>query len=214
MNNLTSKFTLYDIISIILPGGLLLWCLSLWDRDIIDAFIRVSNLSQQGEAVKFIVFVVISYLVGLLLDSIVSFLWRPLRNNISTISEIYHKKRNNEHLENLRLDRDLEINDYYACYEYVQQECKNNPIPIIESQVNMLKNMIIPMAMFTATIVFNEWECPCSKECVCFCRWYWSILIGLLCGIVPLVLAIIRQHKIYNLVFDHYEYLQKIDKIK
>lgn len=78
MKELVSKLSLYDILAMVIPGGLILWCISL-------SGCRLLQITDK--ALFWIVSLVFSYLIGLINHMLTSYIWLCFRNNKKMINE-------------------------------------------------------------------------------------------------------------------------------
>lgn len=95
MNDLTSKFSLYDILSMVIPGGTILLCLALLcdtcvvsemtkELNIIvlfkSVFVQFKEIKGDDSILLWIIAFVFSYMVGIVNNIVTSLLWSPFRN--------------------------------------------------------------------------------------------------------------------------------------
>lgn len=110
MNNLLSKFSLYDSIAMVIPGfTILLFLTSLlgytWNY----------YSCMVNPAVFWIVAIALSYIIGLVNESFCRKLWSGLRNNVSNINKQL-KVINDEIGETKYLPKyDMSLKNYSCC---------------------------------------------------------------------------------------------------
>ncbi len=76
---LISKLSIYDILVMVIPGGILLWCLSEYFPEISD--FSSSFIGEYGKEAFIAVFLIAAYVVGIFNHIITHTLWHPFRNN-------------------------------------------------------------------------------------------------------------------------------------
>lgn len=105
------------------------------------------------------------------------------------------------------------IDAYYEAYYFVQQKNRNGDVFVMEAQVAFLQSMFIPIALFLCLPT----ECVetifsisiGNNECyVCFLLKVPLALLWL--SILPTIYS--RINKIYNRVWEDYEYLKRLEK--
>lgn len=103
----------------------------------------------------------------------------------------------------LRNDKQI-TKEYYKQYYYVAQNTTNNNISIIEAQIAFMRNMLFPLIMFS---ILKEKISPSD---------YFPELneVGLIASgsFLLFVTTIIRQHKVYIIVWEDYKYLKALKK--
>lgn len=156
MSSFTSNTTLYDLLSAILPGYLVL----LWMQLSFPSIISLGYLNATGNLTNAIIVFVLSYIVGLVFKILIASALNPiLRNRTNTIysslliaevpetfvSDIRNllKKENSSNSEGGSGKRsDPKKTLYYKSYYRALKARPNTPIPIMESQVAFLRSMI------------------------------------------------------------------------
>lgn len=79
MEAFISKLSLYDILVMVIPGGILLWCLSEYFPETSD--FSLSFIGEYGKSVFVTVFLIAAYVVGIFNHIITHKLWHPFRNS-------------------------------------------------------------------------------------------------------------------------------------
>lgn len=88
MNELTSKLSLYDILSMIIPGGTILLFLALT----VGCELRFDGY-KIAPVISGTIVIVVSYLLGLINHSFTSCLWKPFRNNSKMIQQAFDEDK-------------------------------------------------------------------------------------------------------------------------
>ncbi len=79
MEAFISKLSLYDILVMVIPGGILLWCLSKYFPE--TSVFSLSFIGEYGKSAFVTVFLIAAYVVGIFNHIITHTLWHPFRNN-------------------------------------------------------------------------------------------------------------------------------------
>ncbi len=99
---------------------------------------------------------------------------------------------------------------YYEQYYYVMKHRYNDDIPIMESQVAFMQNMLIPLALFLFVTPKCVLKWMTDVECCLYKSCFGWMLILLY---VALIIAIlVRQDKIVYRVKTDYMYLKQLEK--
>ncbi len=206
MTNLMTKSSLYDMLSMIIPGFIMLFSIEQivgCDADATETF-----SSSDGLAIpKYVCIFVLSYVVGLLIHYLSKKIFdRFLRNtpeHIRKAKEIFDKKRvEREEKENADA---MILDDYYINYYNVIQK---SSVPAMEAQLSFLRSMVIVTFVGCAAI--------CSKVNACGCEKIFA-LSPCLVILVLMVLVILSiwhmfhiQKKICFQIFEDSYYLDKV----
>lgn len=212
MTSLMTKSSLYDMVSMIIPGFLFILCVEF------ASGVGVDN-NFDNVAIGIVVFV-LSYIVGLLLHLISKRIFDSIiRNDYHDISTA-HSDINNT------IKKEKNIRDYYCKYYKLMPEYTNEVIPVLESQVAFLKSMliVIPVAIMAVSVsplkIFDFGLCVSVLfvlYCICMfviCIWHfglkektysnvsWKILGNIVLFALPLVLFVFcnKDWHISNLV--------------
>lgn len=216
---LTSKFSLYDILSMILPGCLWLWCgkiiFSHCSCPIVKAVNDIiENWSNSHDVVWVVaVFLAAGYIVGLLTEIVIGDFWRRhIANRPCCIAHVYQRMVTQGAYHNIQNAKgNTEQNRYFYAYEYVRQNSKKYTIDIVEGQVAMLRNTRWPASILAGLLIGKAVKCSYCCCCCCCCC---GILAGLLVWIVMYAFALLRLQKVYEMVLDSYEFLIDVEKSK
>lgn len=206
------KLNLYETLTMIVPGTMIVLCLWLSDTELWSRNIERLNLPEVNylfDVAVGVVLLALVYLAGLVNYRLVDRFWSfvGLRNNTCMLknslqekidSSYYHninKLLNGEPVESMTSQ---EIEDiYYEAYTYALKQNSRSNIPFLENQVAMLKGLIFPMSWIV---------CLLSPE-----TWGWYRIIAVILVVVILIaLALFRQKKTISLAFEDYEYEQRI----
>lgn len=207
-NQLTSKFSLYDILSMILPGCLWLWCgkiiFSGCDWAIVkEAQKIIENWSDSHDKIWIVaVFLAAGYIVGLLAEIMIGEFWRQfIANRPCWVASVYDRKIKNEEYCNIQNAKGTTAQErYYFAYEYVRQNGKISAISIVESQIAMLRNTRWPISILVGLLIGQAANCCCC-----------GILAGLVVWSIMFAFALLRIQKEYEMVFDSYEFIIDVE---
>lgn len=212
---IANKMSLYEILTMLVPGALIVYCVWLLDPDM-----WLNNLSkaQYTTDVNYLYDVVIglmlfalSYVAGSLNYRLVDWFWGMLglRNNTYIIKGSLQDKIGSVFYGNMQdligeksveSMSDEQIEDiYYEAYTYALKKNRRSNIPYLENQVAMFKGLIFPLSWVIVSLNPESWG---------GFKWVAAIVVV----IVLIGLAITRQKKIINLVFEDYEYEKRIEK--
>ena len=132
MNGLTTKVSLYDLLSMIIPGYLFLYLLK-------RAFF--SEYSQTcDESTYLIVVFSCSYIIGLAIHYIAKLIFKSLRNNKCIITRTREKFYN---LNNVSIESKKDILSEYMDSYYIASKYNWSSIPVLEAQYSFLRSMIL-----------------------------------------------------------------------
>lgn len=234
---ISSKFSLYDILAMIIPGGVIMACVCFYME--FPEKLHCKYDEHPGNCVILcrdiplsiaIIMLILSYLTGLVNNWIMDGIFKGFRNYDMAINKalldtaqnnnilalkgidgindyINRKKRNQcllcivfktlwEILKSFNLCRKVTQSRikriYLHVYYFLWEHKQLGAIPLIESQVVLLRNLIIPIALLIAF---------CSTCCNIpfrICLWLFVILM--------FVVMIQRQQKIYRMVWEVYNY--------
>ncbi len=219
MEKFIPKFNLYETLAMLIPGAILVYLF----RNYITLPEEIFNVGIQGfrfndGIVTFVLFLTISYLVGVLWHSLMNLLFGFLRNNkiiiqysiknLETGSKCLFleqilqdiKDPKNENISFFTMSwraifskksdkKDESVTDkYYEAYYYVFSKEWGSSIGSIERQIHFIRNMFIPLI-----IVFILFWCKGVK-------WY-VILLGFILIIFLFFLMFERQLKVHQAVF-------------
>ena len=193
MTTLITKSTLYDTLSMIIPGYLIL----LWLKMALFPLAQYSlDIVSQG-----IIVFVISYLIGIALHIFTKHVFNPiLRNKKSHIQKAYDKVGKRILLEETDDIREI----YYIAYYRVLTQYLYTTIPIIEAKVSFIRSMIcvLILYLFIPYFIDNTFQLPCS---IC----YWRLVIVLML-VILLKIVFVLQNEIYTRVWEDDYYIRTL----
>lgn len=104
--DISSKFSLYDILAMIIPGGVIMACILLFPYLLHSSFHIIECddcvITKSGwDTIDYIIFFVASYILGLINNSICDYLFRGFRNNPSILASSLLKITNEQENKNL-----------------------------------------------------------------------------------------------------------------
>lgn len=217
--SITTKISLYDMLSMVLPGGLLLWCVKQMNfaDNIINQFMGSLNDFPGGILWLSVFVIILAYIVGLinhvLTDSLFSKVLR-LRNKPEHIFEVCSElKLKGEWiaLDQLKLDqgdKNQVVDRYYMAYAYSTMHKCDASINIVEKQIAMLENFLLPILI----AVFMLGKMVCQADCLeCGCTFVGScILIDIVIAVTFILIIIQRMKKVYQMVLENFEYYNRL----
>lgn len=243
MDKFVSKLSLYDILSMVIPGGAIFLFLSLT----LGNELKISECAVEP-VLGWTIALVLSYLLGLINHVCTAVIWKRFRDN-HMLWQKFHWKSVSRYIvvgmiaaivmpvvgcvltveaevcvfliplfffiivlmSLIMKDCDNSIlrKQYYEKYYYVMKHRYNDDIPIMESQVAFVQNMLIPLALFlffTPKCVM-EWVIDTESCLDKNCFWYMCLLFY---GVLLMVIFN-RQEKIVYRVKTDYEYLKLLE---
>ncbi|HNY62105.1 MAG TPA: hypothetical protein PLH70_00210 [Bacteroidales bacterium] len=195
----SSKFSVYDFFSILVPGLLISVIIFLLSGN----FPISSEVSNNFWFVSIILF--LSYLIGLLWHRLLDLCFYRFRNNARLISEQYKKLYNKEIGKELVTE---EIHDkYYKAYYFLMKKNSLNNIPNLEIKVAFIRNIIGVIPFYIAILVH------CDNMIYKFVKTYFNNTLGLVIILIILFIGLFwllfyYQNKIYYLVWEGKKYLK------
>lgn len=213
MKEYATKLTLYDFISMLMPGSIIAYCL-------MCLFISESDVIPMDNPFFWILFFVVSYILGIANHIISACMFKLIgfRNCPKMLKDSIQWANENGYdtdvdLEKITTQQCLK-DKYYKAYYYARKYAYGNDIEIIESQVAFLQSMIVPLIFigikfFCCIVNFLikvlEIKC-CWVNCMITVVIYLFILACMLCFIFN------RQKKIYDRVWEDCHYLKLVNK--
>lgn len=194
---LTSRFTLFDLLSMVFPGCFIIW--SIMSFDIVYQYVH--KPAYMNDIFLYIAFFVAAYMIGISWNMLMRGIWRAFENSFreSCLNRII-EKRSVRFLNDFNtLEGDTNTLKYKNAYSEV---CKNDPkrsIAVLESQVAMLRNIAFPFAFWIATVFYDK-----TTDNICCC-----VLLCFLAFISIYSLAIFRQRRKYDIVLTKHSYMKK-----
>lgn len=189
--NLASRVTLYDLLTMVVSGALILvLCGCVPNNNVWEIFIWSAA----------------SYIVGMIYNGVVEWLFTSLnlRNR-----EGWIRKARRQFEKERRQGVAGYYEAYYRCFERSALAC----IPVLEAQVAFIRNMIPLLAIYGIRLVAAS-GCICEK--ICFLGRelsLYKILIILVLVMAALSLLFCnRQMKIHRLIWEGEFYLRQIER--
>lgn len=185
MSNPLAKLTMYDMLTMLVPG--FLWCHLFWS----------GTLEEQCESV---LFWVVCYIVGLIyhrtLDAVAG-KCKCLRNNPKWIKKAYAKVYD----ENAEKSDDECKKDYYAAYYRLMKNNGLGNVPVLEAQGALLRNLILILG------VYNFVACCCGywiygKIDCCVWQYFGGVVITLAVLVILFGVWYGTQMKIHMLIWE------------
>ena len=194
MTSLMSKTGLYDLLSMILPGYLILF--------LIVQCLPIDHCWKYDETTYFIAVFCVSYVMGLIVHYVSrwAFGWLSCR---CLREKAYHKfmddemKRGAEQAGNEKLTTRWYYKNYYALWK----DNSINYISIMEIQLTFLRSMAVIGFLYTA-LGWIFLKCQC-----------WIISLFFLFTLVCVVLTVFIQKKIYYYYYEAEQYYPKKERI-
>jgi len=201
--NAISKLSLYDVLSMIIPGFLLLMLFPICSN------YPMENLCT-NVYVGFLLFIV-CYVVGLIYHKVIEklFSFFNFRNNPNHIKKMRDKVYSDYQKQGSKIKKEdstenFQMREYYNAYYQLMKNNMLNNIPTLEAQVAFLRN-ILPITIIYVIVICC---CQCS-----LCELNTSVAISLLIvAVIVIVLLIDIQNKIYELVWEGDAYLKEIQQ--
>lgn len=193
MTSLMSKTGLYDLLSMVLPGYLVLF--------LIVKCLPINHCWEYDETTYFIAAFCVSYVVGLIVHymSRRAFCWLSCR---CLREKAYHKfredemKRGAEQANNEKLTTRWYYRNYYALWG----NNSINYISVMEIQLTFLRSMAVVGFLYTALgCLFLKCQC-------------WAISLFFLYALICTLLTVFIQKKIYYYYYEAYEYRSEENK--
>lgn len=234
--DLSSKFSLYDILAMIIPGGIIMAAIALtidteWLRNTIETCCGGKIVIERTP--NFLYYVIIlsfAYIIGLINNWINDGVFRGFRNNHEAIKNELRKvlKTNgNINLHNFaghKYDSDktaitclpclsikifwqiirnllpcrtnrTEPTDYYKAYYSLSTNQQLGSVPLIETQVALLRNIILPLCMLTVFLACKNIMIAPYQSTI--------LTIMILCVYIVMIQ---RQNKVYNIIWESANY--------
>lgn len=194
---LTSKFSLYDILSMVLPGCIWLWIIKKF-LPIVEEMIPFL-FSKMDTFWGGMLFISIGYVVGVIANMFTGYLWRKSYQNKDSRYDKIIKQLNSEGCRNFdAIPGACAKEKFMYANEYVRQNSAYYTIPVVESQVAMLRNLILPFAISTFICMQNHLSLLLT------------IFASILIGVIMVYCTHKRQYRQYKLVLMDYEYMQRL----
>ena len=207
------KMSLYETMTMIVPGTMIVFCLwlaapEMWSQNI--ERLHLPEVNYLLDVAVGIVILALVYVAGLLNYRLVDWFWGGigLRNNICMLKNSLQGKvdLHYKNVQALLKDKSVESltnqeteDIYYEAYTYALKKNGRSNVPFLENQVAMLKGLIFPMSWVIYLLCPEPWG-----------LYRWLVVIAVVT--IMIVLALCRQKKTIDLVFEDYEYENRIEK--
>ena len=237
MDKFIPKFNLYETLAMLIPGATIIYAVFVFIHLIPqcarDCLMPIAIDLSAGEffqhkTICIVLFIILSYLIGILHHSWMNSVFRCLRNDptelLAVLKEMQEKNMYKKCLPQLlgaditSLTKDVIIEKYYEAYYYVFSKNKHISVPTIESQIHAIRNMFFPL-MFVLIFNLIKYIIELCKNYHCECCNIMRIIVIL---IITCFIAFVffyalnwlmheRQGKVYHAVFEDYEYLKRLE---
>lgn len=204
--NITNKIGEFDFWGMLIPGCATIWALLMLPFPIVASWKILSGMKY--EVFVWAVFLVAGYILGLMISMFMDLIWRKFhwRNNPKDIiraftilnkenNKLYTKKKFN----NISTDTERKYNEMYA---QVVKTYSYTPIPSLEKQTMLLRNMIFPSFVIATMSIA---KIGAYKPITIIIGFAISIIVS--CGFYAMTRR--RQLKTYMVVFDYYSTIDK-----
>lgn len=208
MEKISERLNFYDILAMVIPGGVWLLCLAtifdqctgwdarqwLWVKTLGNAAPEVN----EGLCLGLLLFVV-AYIIGLASDSLTHWIrdWRreKKRDGISKaanrmVDDIKKSKKTEKEDELELLEKIIaDKKELYNIRKKAMSVDHNSTILTIEYQCAMIKSLLLPMSILVG---------------LCFSEWYWELLSGLVTLCLLCLLLKSRTKRLLQTILRHY----------
>jgi len=210
MDNYISKFTFFDIMAMLIPGGVIIAMITLS----LDYKLNCNTEDNINTILGITYIFALCYLVGLVHNTIMDYIGNKIlsRNSPKRIYAALKKFQDKNYCYLKELTKDIIklkdeqhiLDKYYEAYYYVERHSNNNHIHIIETQVIFIRNMLLPLSLlfFFHFDEFSNELGTSNPDIKCV------FIIGTISLFLPLIS---RQKKIYKLVWEDYEFLKRLE---
>lgn len=192
---LTSRFTLYDLLSMFFPGCFIIW--GVMSFNIIHQLVH--RPVYMTDFYCYIAFFVAAYVIGIGWNEMMRYIWRLFENTFkeSCIKRIVEGRSERFLNAYNTLHGDTNVKKYKNAYTTVCENESKGTISVVEGQVSMLRNLALPFAFWIATMIYDK------TEDICCCT-----LIGCVAFLAMLIIAIFRQRRKYDIILTKYSYMK------
>ena len=165
MSDIVSKFSVYDILAMVLPGGMLLFLVN--QIDVVNNWTK--QIANYGENTLCSIWIgaitlVLAYVVGLISFQLTNLAWEfmGMSNNPLWIRKNLDDAKEAKYSHVCKLVNRRQLSDkvlvdiYFEAYTYAKMQNPYSCISTIEGQVAMLKGMIIPTIALGGYFIANK----------------------------------------------------------
>lgn len=218
MQGFSEKLTAYDFLGMLIPGIVVVSCscmlfyssqhdscLSFYFELIalIDKFSILCDISI------ILIFLAVAYICGLAVNTISDWLFNWFRNNdkhiIKAAKKLISKGHNYRFIEefyNMVSESGNTECEYYRMYYWLMWKNKtSSAIPVLESQVVFVRNMLIPTLLLISVTI--------SKDCMTVLQILFIVLF-----ISEFAILFSRQERIYSLILEDYQWYKELESIE
>lgn len=197
---LTQRFTMYDLFSMVFPGCFILW--DLMSIDSINQYVGEPLYFKDHEILYYFAFFIMAYILGMVWNSILGELWRKFIKSFSesSIRRAVRNKKEEFFTYWNELKGDTNTERYKSAYGVVRKDNSTSSINSFESQISMLRNMAIPFAFWVGTVIYY------TNNNICVC-----VIIGLLVALLIFSLALVRYIRLQKVVLSNFLRIKRSD---
>lgn len=180
MTSLASKTSLYDMVSMVIPGYLLILCVQ---------FVSGIKFNFDSEIAAAIVMFTLSWIIGLILHLVSKDIFDiVLRNRMKDLEDVNEEVRKScdKVSESLNKNNKKVELDYYLRYYRQLPDYAKSVVPILEAQVAFLRSLLLVMLSFEYSILMSTQRNLHQESSYCFAVQYvilMVIVIGFLWGV-------------------------------
>lgn len=199
----SSRFSIYDFFSIVIPGLLILILLSCLCGYLPVCCKVVNNFWFIS------LILILSYFIGLLWHRLLELIFFKYRNNAQHISEQYKKLHKTEIGKELKAEEIT--NKYYEAYYFLMEKnCLNN-IPNLEIKVAFIKNVVGIIPFYIISLIH------CDNTIYHFFKTHFCSTLGIVILLMIIFIGLVflliyYQNKIYYLVWEGNKYIIQNNK--
>ena len=194
--NITEKFSLHDLVSLLLPSSLVVYCFTSLPCCTRMKFLDTSSDNILTGSLHVFLLIAILLLIGLVLKSIASLIFRGILTGECMRCCAWQQYQKSLVTKSGKEEVEMTASEYNTRYYYARQNAYCEHIEILESHVSFLTTWAVASAISLI---------PTIVSCCCCCCIVCLLTIGIF---VAIVLAFALQHKIFKLVFEDYDYLK------
>lgn len=208
--SIDSNLSIFDMLSMVLPGGVLLWaicslpCDALLEWNCVQVILENKDVLSPSICLGVMAFI-FSFVLGLMNFTFTNWCWNKckLPNNpetIMSIKETYCKDGRYSELAELfdGVKKEKVKEKYYTAYTYNEYNNSRCAFHIVENQVAMFRSLLIPIMLLAISSFIGK-------------CWIMGILLIILDFFVFWVTKI-RMRKVIELVFEEYEALKEVQE--
>ena len=209
MEKISERLNFYDILAMVIPGGVWMLCLvTIFDQftDLnarnwlwMQTLDKAQSETSEGLCLGLLLFVV-AYIIGLMSDSLIHGIrdWAREKqidgiNKAASrmVDDIIKKGEKTKKEAELKLLNTIIANkkELYDIRKIAMSEDNNSTILTIEYQCAMIKSLLLPMSLLVG---------------LCFGEWYWGLLLGMVTTCLLCLLLRSRTNRLLKTILRHY----------